>query len=57
MEITYQLHDTIPNEKLLEGILKLYSDTFDSSADELLNKMKTKPNLLFNLKRSKGCRI
>lgn len=49
MELTYQLHDTIPNEKLLEGILKLYSDTFDSSADELLNKMKTKPNLLFNL--------
>ncbi|MBA4535933.1 GNAT family N-acetyltransferase [Bacillus aquiflavi] len=39
----------MPNKKILDGIVNLYSDVFDGSAEDLLIKMKDKPKLLFNI--------
>ncbi|MEI3604824.1 GNAT family N-acetyltransferase [Pseudogracilibacillus sp. SE30717A] len=49
LDIKYLVYDTIPNNKLLNGIINLYSDVFGGNDKELLIKMKNKPKLLFNI--------
>ncbi|MCP8616188.1 GNAT family N-acetyltransferase [Salirhabdus salicampi] len=41
----YTIFNSIPNPVVLEGILELHKDIFGTS-DDLINKMKSKPNLL-----------
>jgi predicted GNAT superfamily acetyltransferase len=45
LNIEYQTHHSIPNDRILEGIIKLHEDIFGTSND-LLIKMNLKPKLL-----------
>lgn len=49
MTIEFFIFDGIPEPQITDGVLDLYSATFESSAEEILAKMKTKPNLILNI--------
>lgn len=49
MSITYLVYDKIPNGNVTNGIMNLYSNIFNSSAEELNKKMKDKAKLVFNI--------
>jgi hypothetical protein len=48
MEVKYILFDKIPEKPTLEGILDLHKRIFGKS-DDLVKKMKSKPQLLVNI--------
>lgn len=49
MDFKYLVFAAIPKDELMDGIVKLYSDIFGSSTDDLINKIKGKTNLVFNI--------
>lgn len=49
MTIQFFIFDGIPESHITEGMLNLYSAIFESSGEEMLAKMKTKPNLILNV--------
>ena len=49
LDIKYHLIDTIPNDKLLNGIVNLYSAIFDGNTEEFLIKINDKHKLFFNI--------
>lgn len=49
MDFKYLVFDTVPNDSLMEGIVKLYSAIFDSNTKDLIRKINNKTKLLFNI--------
>ena len=49
LDIKYLTTNAIPSDAVLQGIVNLYSELFGGNVEELLLKMKDKPQLSFNI--------